>query len=848
MNRPADCLPILELEGPIVEALAKCPRLIVRAPTGSGKSTQVPQFLLDRNLCGGGQIVVMQPRRLAARVLARRVARERGTALGSEVGYQVRLDNCAGPRTRIKYETDGVILRQLLGDPHLSGVGAIVFDEFHERHLYADVMLGLALRLQRTSRPDLKLLVMSATLEEGPLREFLAPCEAVHSEGRQYPVTVQYMDTASRREEPVWDRAAREFGRAVRQQPEGDALIFMPGVSEIQRTIDELRHSPAGKGLRMLPLHGELRPDDQDAAMERFPERKVVVATNVAETSLTIDGVRLVIDSGLARKARFDPVRGINTLLVEKISRASADQRAGRAGRTAPGLCLRLWTESEQGERIAQDAPEVRRVDLAEVVLTLKAAGFDDVAAFPWLDAPDANNLDHAVTLLGDLGALAPESGALTDMGRRLLAFPIHPRFGSMLLAADAHGCVPSVALIAALSQERSLLLGGPHSPAVEKRDRALGEEERSDLLQELNAWQYAASCRFDTRACDELGIHAQTARRAGAIQDQFIGIAREIGLDTREGEPSAEAIEKCILAGFSDHVACRLSPGSARCRLVHGRRGTLDKASVVKGSDLLVATEIQEIGRLEGEVDVRLSRATAIETEWLRELFPSDLRRTRTVAYDAAQKRVVCSEQLRFRDLVIAQKAGAPPGPDEAAEALAAKVTDGTLTLKAWDHAVEQWIARVNLVARACPEQAIPPIEQESRLDMMRQVCLGAVGYKDIKEKPVWPVVRAWLSDEQRRRVDELAPERLTLANGRTPKVTYEEGKPPVIALRIQELYGVKETPAVAGGRVSVLVHVLAPNQRPVQITSDLRSFWTNVYPQVKKQLKARYPKHEWR
>ncbi|MFM9031826.1 MAG: helicase-related protein, partial [Opitutaceae bacterium] len=390
-------LPVYELEGALVVALREQGRVIVQAPTGSGKSTQIPQMLLRHGLLGEkGEVVVLQPRRLAARMLARRVAEEAGPRLGEGVGYQIRLESRVSERTRIRFVTEGILLRQMSFDPRLPGVAAVIFDEFHERHLHGDISLARALQIQRTTRPDLRIVVMSATLETARLEAYLAPAATLVSQGRSFPVRVDYLPRAVDFErEPVWEAAARECER-IAARTDGDLLVFMPGAYEISRTLQALDASRALRGFALLPLHGELPVEQQDRAVARCAERKIIVSTNVAETSLTIDGVTAVVDSGLARVARFDPHRGINTLLVEKISAASADQRAGRAGRTAPGVAVRLWTESEHARRPAQELPEVRRLDLAEVVLTLKAAGVDDVAAFPWLEAPEPRALERA--------------------------------------------------------------------------------------------------------------------------------------------------------------------------------------------------------------------------------------------------------------------------------------------------------------------------------------------------------------------------------------------------------------------------------------------------------------------
>ena len=473
-------------------------------------------MLLKHGLLGSGQVVILQPRRLAARLLASRVARELDVPLGREVGYQVRFENCVSGATRIKFETEGILLRQLIQDPALRGVQAVIFDEFHERHFYGDITLARALDIQEQQRPDLLIIVMSATLDAEELETYLSQvrrdelyesqipaqreesgtritrpsdfgCAVLSSEGRVHPVDIEYAAKPGYADKrPVWEQAADAFSRYVHYGGEGDVLVFMPGGFEISQTIQAIRHTPESKGYLLLPLHGELPPRDQDAAVARYDQPKVVVATNVAETSITIDGVRLVIDSGLARIPRYDAHRGINTLLIEKISQASADQRAGRAGRTAPGVCVRLWSRAEHDERAPRELPEIRRLDLAEVVLTLKASGVEDLRRFRWLEKPDEISLTHAEELLLDLGALQRRTGVLpvsdrtnntaqaehkdgdrleacpteiTPIGRKMLAFPLHPRYSRMLLAAQEYGCVHQACLVAALTQGRDLLL-----------------------------------------------------------------------------------------------------------------------------------------------------------------------------------------------------------------------------------------------------------------------------------------------------------------------------------------------------------------------------------------------------
>ncbi len=891
-------LPIFHLEPAILGKLREHRRLILQAPTGSGKSTQVPQMLLDHGLLGEGQVVVLQPRRLATRMLAARVAEERNTRVGEEVGYQIRFDNLTSEKTRIRFVTEGVLLRQLLVDPLLAGVSAILFDEFHERHLYGDITLARALQLQETARPDLKIIVMSATLEAAQLEKYLAPAVTLRSQGRTFPVEIEHIAQFVHTDKyAIWDLAADELERLA-GSTEGDVLIFMPGAYEISRTVQAIRSSRVGAEFVVLPLHGELPVAEQDAALARYGQRKVVVSTNVAETSLTIDGVRLVIDSGLARIARFDPYRGINTLLIEKISRASADQRAGRAGRTAPGRCLRLWTEIEHENRPAQELPEIKRLDLSEVVLTLKASGIEDIAGFRWLEAPEPRALERAESLLTDLGALgsarasrvvsgalagnsyptgepANNSGAsrelnessagaqtaarearalpeetrsITPLGRRMLAFPVHPRYARMLLEAEKLGCVRAIALVAALSQGRNLLRRSEGRQMDQDRADALGEKESSDFFILMRAFRYAEQANWNPQRCRRLGINGLAAREAANTYEQFLRIAREERLDVSRDTSNDAAIERCVLAGFSDQLAMRIDAGTLRCNLVHNRRGVLARESVVQHSALLVASEVREVQGKDGELTVLLNTATAIEEAWLRELFPADFREERKVFYDAAQRRVMARVQVMFRDLVLRFETSEKVPAEAAAAILAEQVIAGNCVLTRWDHSVEQWILRLNRLREWMPELELPQIGPDDRRAIIEQVCHGASSYREIKEKEVWPSVKSWLSTAQQDFVEKFAPERMALPNGKKWKIVYDAALPPTVAARIQDLYGVEESLSIAAGRVPLVIQILAPNHRPIQVTQNLSTFWREAYPKFKQELQRKYPKHEWR
>ena len=836
-------LPIVSLRADLARVLKSQSCVVIQAPTGSGKSTQVPQFMLDDGLVAAGRIVVLQPRRLAARLLAKRVAEERKAKLGGEVGFQYRLENVSSKETRILYVTEGILLRQMQENPSLPGVSALVFDEFHERHLEGDVALARARQIQQSARPDLKIVVMSATLETALLTEYLKPVEVLESPGKMFPVTVEYLPKPD--EAPAWELAAEACERAVRQQPEGDVLIFMPGAYEISRTLNAVRSVLSGVEFAFHALHGELPPAEQDAAVARSEKRKIIVSTNVAETSLTIDGVRTVIDSGLARVARFDPHRGINTLLVEKISRASSQQRLGRAGRTAPGHGIRLWSERENEQRPAQTLPEIRRLELSGALLTLKASGIDDLENFPWVERPEEKSFASALTLLHDLGAL-DHAHKLTPMGRRMATFPAHPRYARMLLAAHELGCVRAAALIAALSQSRNILLRSEGKRMDETREDILGGEGESDFFILMRAWRFAQGRNFDMQKCRPLGIHAGSAREVAGTLDQLLRLCERAGLDVGEKPASSEAIQRCILAGFSGQLAKRADQGTLRCRLVHGRTGELVRDSVVRKSALFVAGEIREIDSRD-ELRVLLTQATAVEEAWLREAFPDDFSEGTQVLFDPTLRRVMTRRTRLFRDLVLDFTEQDGADVNEAARLLTEEVVSGRCPLKNWDDAVEQWFARLECLRGWMSELELPAADDDAKRAIIGQICHGAFTYKAIKDAEVFPVLREWANPQGQRWLDQFAPERLELPGGRKAKVIYTPGSAPMTAARIQDLYGVTSL-TVAKGRQPVTIQILAPNQRPVQITTDLANFWKESYPKIKQELARKYPKHEWR
>jgi len=824
-------------------------RVLLKAPTGSGKSTGIAPMLLEQTQ---GLIIVVQPRRIAARMLAHRVASMCGEAVGKTVGYTVRHDSKRSAQTRILFVTDGVLQRLLIEDCSLRKVECVVFDEFHERRITSDISLAKCVALQQGKRPDLKLCVMSATLDSSLLADYLSPCRLLESEGRSFPVDVNYVPVSivnkmqKRRVEAIWDRCAKVCRQAIVNEPAGHILIFLPGVYEIRRCVECLEHLKETKDYGIYPLYSSLPAEKQDmAVIGRRGELRVIVATNVAETSLTIDGVSVVIDSGLARIARFDANRGLDSLMIEPISRASAQQRAGRAGRTAAGVCYRLWSEHHHANRPEFETPEVHRVELSEPLLTVAhyQSGVEgQLQSFPWVEPPEETRYRQALELLTDLGALEANHEVLTGLGARLLKFPLHPRFARMLVAGAELDCLSEVLFIAALCQGDSLL---------SKRGGAVGknayiyEDDRSDFEAEYRAFATARQMKFQISRCENAGIMARAAKDVDQALSQLQEVVQARGWPSRDVDFTMRHTEvsEAVLRAFPDHVGVAL-PSSTTARLVGKRSGQLASDSTVKGSSAFIALGLTEVGGK--EVVTYLSRCLEVSFDSLRAVFPDVLHEVKGAQYEETIRRVVLRQELRYRDLTLHSSTKGEPPLDQAAEILAAKVASGELKLKQWDGEVEQWIARLLGLREWMPELELPSFNEEDRALALVQICEGALGYKEIKNRSVMPALQSWLSSGQHASLEAYAPVRLKLTNGQSVKVRYQVGHPPTIALVVQRLYGVRETPTIANG-LPVQVNICAPNQRPWQMTADLAGFWERGFEQMKKDLAGRYPKHNW-
>lgn len=840
-------LPIDPVLPEITERLRRERSLVLVAPPGSGKTTRVPPAILRAGLLPreNPALILLQPRRVAARAAANRIAGENGWEVGAEVGYQIRFERRVCPKTVLRVETEGVLNRQLVADPFLEGVGAVVLDEFHERSLHTDLALALLREVRETIRDDLLIVVMSATLDAEPVARFLGGCPIVRAEGRTFPVEVVYRPTVKPASAESVAVAVEEVVRGP--DANGHVLVFLPGAEEIRRAAARLGPLARHDDLLVVPLHGSLPGAEQDRALQPSDRRKVVLATNVAETSLTIDGVTTVIDTGLARFASDDPARGIDRLELGRISRSSAAQRAGRAGRTAPGRCVRLWSEREQRGLAESDPPEVARADLASTVLTLHAWGATDPARFAWFEAPPAERLDAAERLLGLLGALSADR-RLTPLGRRLLAVPAHPRIARLLVAAAEAGHPRAGAALAALLTEKDIAL--PERPAVPggpPRARAAGRGS-SDLLARLDLLAEAEARRFAPSLRDR-GIDPHAARGVARARDDFARVARRLHGHTPDvGEPDDDALLRWVLLAYPDRVVRRRG-GEATGVMVGGRGVRLAPESIVRDDEFFLALDPRQDRRGAGAaLEARVRIASAVRVEWLEELFPDALRRERTVRFDEDRQRAVGVTSLWYRGLLLSEDRNARVEPPEAAAALAAALAPRAGAFVRGDEAAAAWLARLDFLRRAQPEAAWPALDDELALAaVVADACAGRRTVDEVRGVPLVPLLRARLTRAQARALDDLAPESLVVPSGNRVRLTYEPGRPPVLAVRLQELFGLAETPRLAGGRVPVLLHLLGPNFRPVQVTDDLRSFWSTTYFQVRKDLRARYPRHAW-
>ncbi|HYI97937.1 MAG TPA: ATP-dependent helicase HrpB [Bryobacteraceae bacterium] len=762
-------LPIDAVLPEIVRAFTASRNLVIEAPPGAGKTTRVPPALLD---LVRGEVIVLEPRRIAARMAARRLAEELGEKVGETVGYQVRFEDVSGPGTRLRFVTEGVLTRRLLSDPDLRTVSAVVLDEFHERHLDADLALALLRRLQTSSRPDLKLLVMSATLNAGPISAYLDGCAIVRSEGRTYDVAISYTPYSR---QPLEEQVA---AAVFQSEDDGDVLVFLPGAAEIRRSMRSCSQV-AGNAV-VLPLHGDLSPEEQDRAVLPADRRKIILATNVAESSITIDGITTVIDSGLARIASDSPWTGLPTLDVQRISKASATQRAGRAGRTRPGHAIRLYTADDFQRRPESDVPEIRRRELSQTVLELLALR---IRSLDWFEAPPSNAMEIAEALLDRLGA----AHDIADLAR----LPVHPRLARMILEGNRRGAGVEACRLAAL------LSAGDRFPQLDVLD----------------------------------AIEQETSWRSQQIEKQL----RRLVKARSNPHEAEEAMRLAVLAGFPDRVARRRT--DTEVQLSNGKAAKL--ASVWR-TDLLVAVDVEE----RSDADAPLIRlASEVTPEALVELFPDRIEERTDLVWNRQSERVEASAAVLFDGLII-DETRITADPVSAGRLLADRALDAGLTRFVDAEEMTALLARSEFASQ---HSNLPRLQEDDAIEVLRELCSGLRSFAELRsaaEHRFFTLLKERVGGE--RALNEIAPERLQLKN-RQVKVHYATGQRPWIASRLQDFFGLRETPTIAKGQVAVLAHLLAPNQRPVQMTTDLAGFWERLYPQVRRELARRYPRHSW-
>lgn len=877
-------LPIWKIHADILRTLQDGNRLVLVAPTGSGKTTQVPQMLLDGGIAGEKMIVVLQPRRVAARTVATRVAWEREGKLGAEVGYQIRFDDHTSVGTRICFVTEGILLRWLQDDRSLSKIGAVVFDEFHERNLLSDVALALVKHLQQTLRPDLAMVVMSATLDAEPVAAYLDPCPILISEGQSFPVEVGYLSMPDQR--PITVQAAEAVERIINDDEPGDILVFMPGRGEINGTLDALRGLRTRERVACIPLHGELEPQEQDRAFAPNSLRKVIVATNVAETSITIDGIRHVVDGGVARVARYDAERGIGTLLLEPISRASADQRKGRAGRTAPGTCHRLWTVIGHKDRSERNTPEIQRSDLAEVVLLLHSLGIREAASFDWLDKPDPQAVVRAERLLTLLGALLDAD--LTPTGHQMRRLPMHPRYSRMLIEASQRGCVADAALCAALVSGRDLLARLDRDDAQTQAAREMFEDSTdSDFITLMRAYDFAKANAFSFDRCRSYGINAQVARQVEQTFQQILHAAQQIdsqnnssrfreasrlvseksaGLLESAGDrtlsekpvhevpglhganqsssKASDALLRCLMAGFVDQLAKRRTPGKPECDLTDQRSGLLVRESVVTDAAYFVAANLRETPSRQ----TLLSLVTAVQPAWIAELFPQHLSTAIEHLFDAQNKRVAAMKVVRYCDLVIEQKAQQRDlDPIASGRCLAEAHRAGAFELPLMDHRLKQFIARVNLVHATLPELEFAPFDEAAIIASLARAFTGLTLVKEAQAVPLLAAFHQHLDKGQISWLDELVPLTLPWPNGGPIKLSYVNDTPEA-QVKLQDCFTLTTHPTLCEGRLPVTLSLHTPDGKRLATTCDWSAFVAREWPKHRQAVAKKFPSVLWR
>ncbi|MAS79263.1 MAG: hypothetical protein CMI25_02475 [Opitutae bacterium] len=836
-----DDLPVAAQFDEIQKAWANFRHLAIKSPTGSGKSVGLP-LLLAQNKLVEGQILVVQPRRVAARLLARRVSRLFGCGVGEEVGYQVRFENKVSPQTKIIYLTDGVLLQKFFSDPTLSRVGLIIFDEFHERSLQLDASFALAKRICLDQRPSLRLIVTSATLELPGITEYLSDCGTIELFARSYPVEVAHAIPNSR--DPIWNQVSNQLKKLLLLH-DGDVLIFMDGAYEISRTIREINNASWSSGLEVRGLYGEMRIEDQDLALGPSGRRKVIVSTNIAETSVTVEGVTVVIDTGKAKKSSFDQSRKVNVLLSLPISKSSAEQRSGRAGRTAPGYCLRMWGAAEHERRIEYELPEVRRLDLSEIFLKLSALGIT-LSTFDWFEAPPDVSFQSALCALMEIGAMT-EGERISEKGLEMSKCSLHPRLALALIEGRERDCLPAIALIFALLENRGPLSGNRIASEYANRKWYAHDEKDavSDLFVLLHAYDYAKANHFSPDKCRDEGIHGLRCMEAEKIAVQM---CRQVGWGEFSFQfPENEPFFKVLLEAFPQNLCFLKSRGTNLYETTEGRNVHLSRNSLISGSRWVLPLRIVEKS-LKGKVSLQMEWVSEIREDWIREVFDDKITEQSDVYLDLDSRKVMSRKYSKIGTQKFSVKESFDVSDEDIAVAYANALSAGELVLKNWNVQVQRFIARIEFLHKNFPEYEIEPLDEESISFLYHEICTGQTSWKSIRNQEVLPFVKRSYGDDQLLLLDDAVPEVIDLKNGKRPYPVKYDAQNAQVSAYLQDLYDIAENPKIVYGKYDLVIDILAPNGRSCQLTSDLPAFWKGSYPQIKKELSGRYPKHEWR
>lgn len=819
-------LPIDEILPSIRHTLDTVPNMVLTAPPGAGKTTRVPLALLGAPWLPGRKLLLLEPRRLATRAAAGRMAEELHEQIGETVGYRMRLDTKVGPKTRIEVVTEGILTRMLHQDPSLKAYGMVLFDEFHERSLQADTALTLCLEAQRLFRPELRLLVMSATLDGGAVSTLLGQAPTITCEGRMFPVETRYLD------QPITTRFDVAVTQLIRQslaRDRGSLLVFLPGMAEIRRVERLLVDSNLGPTIHIAPLHGELPQQMQDMAIRPAPQgsRKVVLATSIAETSLTIEGVRVVIDGGLIRTSRFDPRSGLTRLETVRVTKDSADQRRGRAGRLEPGICYRLWTEKEQATLASHRSPEILEADLAPLMLDLAQWGAQSPDELSWLTPPPIAAVNQGKDLLIQLGAFLPD-GQLSDHGRQMTELPLHPRLAHMILRAVPYRLGHQACELAALLNERDIVRGSLGKETVDLRIRLDIVQGQQDSI----------------RMAVNRTIVERARRTAHLWQRQLSTL---IGGTPSERSSDPHSVGFLLALAYPDRIAHRLPGDAAHYRLANGRGAKFVQPDPLSKEPFLVIADLEGGGPW-----ATIHLAAPITCEAIELLYRDQMTNEESIMWEERIGAVQASRRLKLGAAVLKEEALSEPDQYSMTDALLQGVQKAGLKVLCFTPEHQQWRSRV-MWLRRIEESTFnwPDLSDDVLLATLNEwlgpYVAGITTLDRVRRLDLTTPLHALLTYDQHRRLEKMAPTHIVVPSGSRLRIDYEQSDQPILAVRLQEMFGCRETPRVADGKIPVMLHLLSPAKRPVQVTQDLAGFWARAYLDVRKELRGRYPKHHW-